>query len=290
MKLFKGFIAALILLSAFSCKNEKGDTRDYMEERDSIMLDNLAKTQQLDELNEVISTIATGLDSITAQENVLFANKESYGSLSRQQIADRLKTMADILSRQKQKIQTLQDSLVNKTPSQGLARLQKVVEFLNQQLAAKDKEIQSLRADLKNSKKDITQLRASLSEMSTRASTAEQKNTNLTKALTTQDEVINECYVKVGTKKQLAAAGLLKGGFLKKKKVNYEEVNKSNFSAVDIRKFREMTLKSSNPKILTPMPSNRSFHFEDNGDGTCTLVITNPTLFWSVSNFLIIQL
>lgn len=83
--------------------------------------------------------------------------------------------MADILSRQKQKIQTLQDSLANKTPSQGLARLQKVVEFLNQQLAAKDKEIQSLRADLKNSKKDITQLRASLSEMSTRASTADRR-------------------------------------------------------------------------------------------------------------------
>ena len=32
------------------------------------------------------------------------------------------------------------------------------------------------------------------------------------------------------------------------------------------------------------------YYFEENGDGTCTLVITNPTQFWSVSNFLIIQL
>ena len=291
MKLFKGFIALFIMLSVFSCKNEKVDMSSYMQERDSIMQENKAKTQQLDELNGVLATIATGLDSIAVQENILFTNKGRDGvMLNRQQIAANLKGMADILARQRAKIKMLQDSLANKKSSQGVERLQKVVEFLNQQLAEKDQVIQSLRADLNNSKKDITQLRASLSDMRTKANNAEQKTKVLTKALSKQDEVINECYVKIGTKKQLSAAGLLKGGFLQKKKVNYEDVDKSKFNAVDIRKFREITLKSKNPKILTPQPSNRSFHFEESGDGNCTLVITNPTLFWSVSNFLIIQL
>lgn len=263
----------------------------YMVERDSIMQENKVKTQQLDELNNVIATIATGLDSIAIQEHILFTNKGRDGVLlNRQQIAANLKSMSEILARQRQKIQILQDSLATKKSSQGVERLQKVVEFLNQQLAEKDKVIQSLRADLNNSKKDITQLRASLSDMRTRASNAEQKTKVLTTALAKQDEAINECYVKIGTKKQLTAAGLLKGGFLQKKKVSYENVDKSKFNAVDIRKFREIQLHSSNPKILTPQPSNRSFHFEDSGDGNCTLVITNPTLFWSVSNFLIIQL
>ena len=36
--------------------------------------------------------------------------------------------------------------------------------------------------------------------------------------------------------------------------------------------------------------SEDGYAYADNGDGTCTLVITNPTQFWSVSNFLIIQL
>lgn len=291
MKLFKGFIALFIMLSVFSCKNEKVDMSSYMQERDSIMQENKAKTQQLDELNGVLATIATGLDSIAVQENILFTNKGRDGvMLNRQQIAANLKGMADILARQRAKIKMLQDSLANKKSSQGVERLQKVVEFLNQQLAEKDQVIQSLRADLNNSKKDITQLRASLSDMRTKANNAEQKTKMLTKALSKQDEVINECYVKIGTKKQLSAAGLLKGGFLQKTKVNYEDVDKSKFNAVDIRKFREITLKSGNPKILTPQPSNRSFHFEESGDGNCTLVITNPTLFWSVSNFLIIQL
>lgn len=291
MKTFRIIMPLLMLMFVCSCKNEKVDMQQFVAERDSILQDNRNKTQQLDELNSVLSTIAIGLDSIAVQENNLFNSSGRDGvHLDKHEIAARLNGMADILARQRAKIQVLQDSLANRKTSQGVEHLQKVVEFLNQQLAEKDQVIKSLRADLINSKKDITQLRASLSDMRTKASNAEQKTQALTKALSKQDEIINECYVKIGTKKQLSAAGLLIGGFLQKKKVNYEDVDKSKFNAVDIRKFREITLHSSNPKILTPQPSNRSFHFEESGDGNCTLVITNPTLFWSVSNFLIIQL
>lgn len=291
MKTFRIIMPLLMLMLVFSCKNEKVDMQQFVAERDSILQDNRSKTQQLDELNGVLSTIAIGLDSIAVQENILFNGSGRDGvRLDKHEIAARLNGMADILARQRAKIQALQDSLANRKSSQSVEHLQRVVEFLNQQLAEKDQVIKSLRADLNNSKKDITQLRASLSDMKNRAVKAENKTQVLTTALSKQDDVINECYVRIGTKKQLSAAGLLKGGFLQKKKVNYEDVDKSKFNAVDIRKFREITLKSNNPKILTPQPSNRSFHFEESGDGSCTLVITNPTLFWSVSNFLIIQL
>ena len=291
MKTFRIIMPLLMLVLVFSCKNEKVDMQQFVAERDSILQDNRSKTQQLDELNGVLSTIAIGLDSIAVQENILFNGSGRDGvRLDKHEIAARLNGMADILARQRAKIQALQDSLANRKTSQSVEHLQRVVEFLNQQLAEKDQVIKSLRADLNNSKKDITQLRASLSDMRNRAVKAENKTQVLTTALSKQDDVINECYVRIGTKKQLSAAGLLKGGFLQTKKVNYEDVDKSKFNAVDIRKFREITLKSNNPKILTPQPSNRSFHFEESGDGSCTLVITNPTLFWSVSNFLIIQL
>ena len=275
----------------FSCKNEKVDMGRFVAERDSILQDNKSKTQQLDELNGILTTIATGLDSIAIQENILFNGSGRDGvQLDRHQMAARLNGMADILARQRRRIHMLQDSLATRRPSQGVERLQRVVEFLNQQLAEKDQVIRSLRADLNSSRKDVTQLRASLSNMQARADKAEHKSQVLTTALSKQDEIINECYVRIGTKKQLSAAGLLKGGFLSKKKVNYSEVDKGKFNAVDIRKLREIPLKSDNPKILTPQPNNRSYHFEDNGNGTCTLVITNPSQFWSVSNYLIIQL
>ncbi len=288
---FLGVTMFLCFYCLLACKNENVDVSGYIMERDSIIQDNKAKTEQLNELNGIISTIATGLDSIAMQENILYTNKGRDGVLlDRKQIAANLKYMAEILARQRNKIKSLQDSLANRKDTKGVEQLQHVIEFLNQQLAEKDNVIQSLRTELNNSKKDITQLSASLSEMKIRANRAEEKSKVLTTALTTQDEVLNECYVKIGTKKQLSSSGLLKGGFLKKTKVNYSEVDKSKFNAVDIRKFRQVKLKSDNPKILTPQPNSRSYHFEDNGDGSCVLVITNPTLFWSVSNFLIIQL
>lgn len=73
--------------------------------------------------------------------------------------------MADILARQRTKIKILQDSLANKNSSEGMERLQKVIEFLNLQLAEKDQVIKSLRANLNNSKKDILQLHTTLNDM-----------------------------------------------------------------------------------------------------------------------------
>lgn len=262
-----------------------------MQERDSLVKDNNAKKQELDGINTIITTVANSLDSISVQEHILYDGKTRDGlPLKRMQIVESINAMADMLARQRQKIQSLQDSLSQKKPSESLRKMQSVIGFLNDQLEKKNRTIASLKREVASNKKSITQLRTSLSEMTDKAARAEEKSKTLTTVVATQDEIINEGYVLIGTKKQLMAKGVLKGGFLKKKRVEYNEVDKGKFTAVDIRKFREITLKSKNPKILTPMPNNRSFYFEDTGDGTCVLVITNPTTFWSVSNFLIIQL
>ena len=296
MTKLKFILVLLAFVSILACKNERVDMAGYMKERDSLIIENQANKEELAELNSIISTVSAGLDSIAIQEGILYSGKTRDGvALNRNQIIANINSMAEILKRQREKIQSLQDSLAMRSAnpnksSQSIEKLQNVIAFLNKQLAEKDNEIQSLRRDVNSKNKDINQLRTSLSDMRNRAEKAENRTQVVTQALVKQDEIINECYIKIGTKKQLVASGLLKGGFLQKKKVNYEDVDKSKFNAVDIRKFREVTLKSNNPKILTPQPSNSSFHFEENGDGTCTLVITNPTQFWSVSNFLIIQL
>ena len=296
MTKLKFILVLWAFVSILACKNERVDMAGYMKERDSLIIENQANKEELAELNSIISTVSAGLDSIAIQEGILYSGKTRDGvALNRNQIIANINSMAEILKREREKIQSLQDSLAMRSAnpnksSQSIEKLQNVIAFLNKQLAEKDNEIQSLRRDVNSKNKDINQLRTSLSDMRNRAEKAENRTQVVTQALAKQDEIINECYIKIGTKKQLVASGLLKGGFLQKKKVNYEDVDKSKFNAVDIRKFREVTLKSNNPKILTPQPSNNSFHFEENGDGTCTLVITNPTQFWSVSNFLIIQL
>lgn len=296
MRTAKGFLFFLLAVLAvgtfFSCKNEKVDVTKYMEERDSILKVSHQRELELSELDSVLTTIAEGLDSIAVQENVLYSNKSKDGVLlDKKQIMANLNFMANLLARQRMKMKILQDSLAMKrNAGTGIAKMQHVINFLNQQLSEKDDMIKSLRADLNNKNKDISQLRASLASLKTKSDNVEKKNEVLTKTLAKQDDMMNECYMKIGTKKQLKSAGILKSSFLSKAKLNYQAVDKSNFIPVDIRKMREIRLNSDNPKILSPMPNPKSFHFEDNGDRTCTLKITNPAVFWSVSNFLIIQL
>ncbi len=105
--------------------------------------------------------------------------------------------------------------------------------------------------------------------------------------LQTQDEMLNEGYIKTGTKSELKDAGLLKGGFMRKSKLDISTIDKIQFKTIDIRVTTEISLNSGNPKILTQMPDD-SYSIEKKGK-TSTLRIINPDKFWSISKYLIIQ-
>lgn len=288
-------LAVLSLCSAplfLSCDNKGAGIKEILAERDSIVNANKAKDAELKELSKFVTTISDGLDSLAQQENILLSNKSKDGTMmSREQIRQNLKFFEEMLSRQRSKIQQLQDSVSAKgANNHNIAKLNSIIDFLKMQLEDKENEIKKLKGVLNDQNRSINELRSTLSAMRTRSEKAEKKAETFKTALATQDEIINECYVKIGTKRQLKEAGLLKTGFLKKKKIEYSNIDKSKFVKVDIRKLRSIPLQSNNPKILTPMPSTSSFHFDDNLDGRITLVIDNPTKFWSVSNYLIIQL
>ena len=240
-------------------------------------------------MKSFVSVLADGLDSIAVHEEVLFyTNKGREGTvIDREQLKKNLEMFGNMLSDQKQRIAHLTEAL--KERGDSVSKLAILVNLLNKQLDEKDKYIKSLRAELEKKNVNIAQLQK-------RVLTLKESNTNLTArvesqvdALKTQTEVINEGYVKVASKKELTKLGLLSSGFLKKTKVNHDAIQKNMFMRVDIRTFTEITIESSNPKILTQMPSS-SYKIEKKGKNQSTLYILDANAFWSVSNFLIIQL
>ena len=106
--------------------------------------------------------------------------------------------------------------------------------------------------------------------------------------ISAQDDIINQGFVKIASKSELKESGLLTGGFLKKKQVDYSMVEKNKFFTIDIRKVTEIDINSKHPKILTNVPED-SYLLERNGDKT-KLRIIDPERFWSVSKYLIIQI
>ena len=279
------FLIGCIYLVSCSDNGQKSIDR-LSKQVDSLQMENAKKDGDIKDMMSFVGVLADGLDSIAKQEEILFyTNKGKEGTVvDREQLKKNLEMFEQTLSSQKKRIAQLVDSL--KARGESLSKLTTLVTYLNQQLEEKNNIINSLRADLNNKNVNIAQLQKRVSSLSESNTILSEKVEKQVKALTVQTEMINEGYVKIGDKKTLTDMGIISGGFLKKTKVNYDAIQKGQFMRVDIRHFTEIPIKSSDPKILTQMPAS-SYRIEKN-KGTSTLYITDPTAFWSVSNYLII--
>ena len=257
------------------------------QQLDSMREENAKKDVDLNDMNQYVSVLADVLDSIARQEQMLFyTNKGVEGTIiDRNQLKKNLDTFQLLLANQKQQIAQLSASL--RTRGDSISKLYTLVTYLNAQLEEKEEQIQALRAELDSKDINIDQLRQRVSMLTDANSRLYMTVERQADVVSKQDKLLNEAYVKIGTKKELSDLGLLSGGFLRKTKINPEAIQQSQFIKVDIRKYTEITIQSRNPKILTQMPAS-SYRIE-RGKNTSVLYILDPVAFWGVSNYLIIQ-
>jgi uncharacterized protein YukE len=276
------YVFALVAILLSGCKGETVDVSGIVAERDSIKEASIRQQQELDNLNAFVDIVSNGLDSIAMQEGFIRVQNPEGPVMTREQMKKSLAELADMLARQRSRIAQLEDSL--KFKGTGAEGLHKIVEYLNEQLEAKEKVIAQLRSEVNNKNTDIARLQSRITTLNENVEKLDKKNQIQQQALVTQSNMINECYMKIGTKKQLKQAGIIDG-----RKLNAGGLTPDKFVRVDIRQLRELPLKSKKPKILTTMPQS-SYSIVKNSDGTSLLTINDPTLFWSSSNYLVISL
>jgi hypothetical protein len=109
----------------------------------------------------------------------------------------------------------------------------------------------------------------------------EQENVQL------QNEM-NKCYYVAASKKELKSHNILESGFLKKSKLMAGDFDKTFFTTSDRRSLNEIKLHSKKAKVLTNQPA-ASYSIIDE-DGQKVLRITNKDQFWSLGNYLVIQI
>lgn len=274
-----------ITLFFFSC-GESGKEKSQRKIIDSLELVNSRGRMDYADLQEYLSVIAEGLDSISIEEHELLTNNttgENRG-LNRQRMKQNLKHVRDILARHRDRIAELEKRLEN---SEGDAKnLRIILTSLRLQLEAKDRELAQLKADLEDNRKSVEMLTTKVQQISEENEAQAQTIIDQQETINRQTETINKGYVKIASKKELKDSGLLTGGFLKKKKLDYSKMDLSTFQAVDIRTFKSVNLPKKS-KIISSVPSG-SYSIENTPNGD-VLQITDPNKFWSVSNFLIIQ-
>ena len=276
-------VVAVVAMVMASCGNKADELQKQV---DSLQTALHQQNSDYNRLNDFLAVVSEGLDSISAQENGLLARNPESPLPSRAEMKKGLSQLKNTLQEQRERIAEMEKELA--AGRGNIKNLKSIINALKEQIEAKDAQISDLLAQLEQSNISIEQLTTRVGNLTQQTVQQEVKIAEQEEVMAVQDQMLNEGFIKIGSKKELDAAGLLSGGGLfKKKKVDMSQVDQKVFQKVDIRNVKEIPIPSKKPVILSPNPKD-SYTLERDGDNSI-LTITDPGRFWSVSNFLIIQ-
>ncbi|MBQ8065844.1 MAG: hypothetical protein IJ144_04255 [Prevotella sp.] len=271
-------ILAALMCGLYSCGNKTEAGLTTRADSLQTALENREKDYQ--QLDEFLTVISEGLDSIAMQESELFNGDRESPLPTQGKVKEQLAAFKQTLKTQRERIASLEQQLAG---SQGNGKkLQRIIVSLKAQLVEKENQIAALQDELNNKNVTIEELGQHMSALTQQTTEQQQVITSQNKMLQTQDDLMNEGYVFVTTKAELKKIGMWKS-----RRVDMNNIDKSKFRTVDIRTVTEFSINSKSPEILTQMPAD-SYIIEKNGS-TSTLRIVDPQRFWSVSKYLIVR-
>lgn len=206
---------AIMAMVACGGKEKTGTDPSADTQRDSVMAEN-------ERLNEFLNIVASSMDSINGREQMIFVTREGVPLSRKRQIRDNLRVFEYTLNEQRQRIAELEKRLGQRDDARS-RQFRTIIAGLQQQIEEKEAMIAQLRSELDSKNADITTLKGHVSRLNADVATLTEENTTKTEDLRSANEEIAKMstgYVLIGTKKQLSAMGVLKGGFLAKKKVD----------------------------------------------------------------------
>lgn len=239
-----------------------------------------------DSLLLLMGDIYTGLDSINAQEGLLYKTGGGEGVDRREEIRHNLAAIRARLAANKQ----LLDELQAKANASGQANgvLNKTIEQLKVRIEQQDAKITELTQQLESAKQEISDLNTKVEEgeknlAETQANLEEQKAETVA-----AENLANRVYYAIGTNKELKQNGLLEKKFLGRTKVLEGDFNHNYFTAADKRTLTVVPTGSKKAEIKTNMPKD-SYEIVGAKDQNKSIKILDPAKFWSLSPYLIIE-
>lgn len=275
-----------LLLSSCAGKDDKKIQEDSMKIATLTEEYNEA-TSFNDSLMLLMGDIYTGLDSINAQEGLLYNMGSGDNTDRRAEIRQNLANIKARLNANKQVLDQMQAKL-DASGNQN-AVLNKTITQLKQRLESQDKKIADLETQLATAKEEITNLSNQVTETQEQVKTETAAKEQAQAEAAASDAAANTVYYAIGTNKELKKNGLLEKKFLGQTKVlKGDEINLGYFTKVDKRNLKSIPTNSKKVKIWTSVPQE-SYRIVENADKTKTINILNPNEFWKYSPYLVIQ-
>lgn len=238
-----------------------------------------------DQLILLTSDIQQSLDEIAELENMVSVDASELPD-QRTLIRTRMANLRILLEQRRSKLDSLERELSKS--SLYNSNMENTIKGLRSQIDKQAAEITRLTGELGEARNTIATQSTQIDSLSTTVQTVSRERDAAVKESVDLSNELNTCYVCVGSSKELKEHKILESGFLRKTKIMAGDFDQNYFTKKDKRTLTSLPLHSKKAKVLTKQAAG-SYVIED-VNGRKVLKITNPEKFWSLTNYLVIQI
>ncbi|MBD5163538.1 MAG: hypothetical protein HDT09_02405 [Bacteroidales bacterium] len=287
-KVLLGCLVAAIALTG--CNNAEKEAEAARQEalNQATRAELASAVADRDQLLSLVNEINDGMTQIRRMENILASPNSGETVSQREELVANIQAIQTTLRERREKLADLEKRLSGSNLTNS--KLQSTITSLRSQLDQQAAEIQSLTATLNDARARIGELDVAVDSLNTTVADVTALKDSTEVANTSLTNELNTCYYAVGSKNELKENGLISTGFLRKTKLDLTDgsYNSSFFTKADKRNLPAINLNSNKAKVMTSHPDGSYQIVEDNGHKV--LQITNPVAFWSLSNYLVVQI
>jgi hypothetical protein len=287
---FYSIIAALVFITA-SCVENSGKYKAMVAQRDSLEHVKQVLDSNYNQTLAIVNDVEAGFSDINQNESQMkvdLKGVEGSKNNKRAMIAAQMNAIKQSVEKNKAKIAELRQLAAKSGKANSM--LEETIKRLQSEMDQKDVQIKSLQAelDLKNIK--INELNTTVNVQSKNIADQQNVMDQQKSTIKGQDTDLNTVWYCVYTSKKLKEAKIITGGGLfQAKKVLDTDFDKTVFTQVDLRNISSIPTNSRRATILSFHPKN-SYNLVTGSDKNITIEITNPSKFWSVSKYLVVQI
>ena len=274
----KMILFSFALLGLSACMPQKEQQAE--KEASSAIIDSLqqALQQSQNESNDMMGTIEQiqeGFRQINEAEGRVTTQTQAGEGSDKEAIVDNMAFIQKTLRLNRELITSLQQQLRTSTQSNSKMKstLEDMVANFQQQLDQKEQQLEALKAELAQRDVQIAEQAEQIDNLNANVSELAQKHEEKARQVAEQDKELHTAYYVFGTKKELSRQNIIDDGEVLRSK----DVNRDYFTKIDLRVTKTIKLYSKHAKLRTNHP-----------EGSYTLRIANPELFWSNSRYLVI--
>ena len=284
----KVIIYFVYLLALSACTQFSSEYKRTKQENDSLKLHILKNEAEMNDLLTTLNEVEAAIQAIRFTEDLLLIQKDSELSASRREkLKKDLSQISEALKMNRQRLAELQEKI--NVSNINFSALQNTMDRLTKEMNEKGELIVLLRGELEKKEVRIGELSSQIEELHADMKELADVNLSQTSRINQQDEALNAVYYCFGTKKELKEQNILTGGgVFTKSKTLQGKFNTDYFLTGDKRQVTSIPLYSSRATIKTNHPAC-TYRFVKDRDGFLTLEITETTVFWSLSNYLVIE-